>query len=144
MVSYCSETPVTEVEENESESVPFLTCPMTETVGLMAEKTSEFSSYSSYISSASTVREEPRPVTETVSVFVPMSSNIEVTSPVMPCMRDTRMMTDATPMMMPSMVRKARILLPERLLKASLKACENPMRQSPLGKASCAGPSKIM
>ena len=85
MVSYCSETPVTEVEENESESVPFLTCPMTETLGLMAEKTSEFSSYSSYISSASTVREEPRPVTETVSVFVPMSSNIEVTSPVMPC-----------------------------------------------------------
>ena len=87
---------------------------------------------------------EPRPVTLTVSILVPMSSNIEVTSPVMPCMSETRIITEPTPMMMPSMVRKARILLPARLLKANLNACVNPIRQSPLGNASRAGPSKMI
>ena len=45
------------------------------------------------------------------------------TMPVRPLPREMMTITAATPMMMPSMVRRARILLVRRLLMASLKDC---------------------
>ena len=81
------------------------------TVGEICLKVSLLSSTSWYISSSDTVREEPRPAMVTVRESVPMSAKLSSMYPCMPLPRPTMTMTAHTPMMMPSMVRKVRILL---------------------------------
>ncbi len=81
------------------------------TVGEICLKVSLLSSTSWYISSSDTVREEPRPAMVTVRESVPMSAKLSSMYPCMPLPMPTMTMTAHTPMMMPSMVRKVRILL---------------------------------
>ena len=53
----------------------------------------------------------------------PIFSNISMVCRFWPWTTDTMMTTEATPMMMPSMVRKDRVFFMEMDLKAILKAC---------------------
>ena len=58
---------------------------------------------------------------DTVRVLVPISAKLSSIYPAMPLPRPTMTMTAHTPMMMPSMVRKVRVLLPEIFLMAREK-----------------------
>ena len=62
-------------------------------------------------------------VTFTLIWFTPMLAKFSTIVPMYPFTRLTRMITAATPIIIPSMVRKERILLPHMLLRASLKDC---------------------
>ena len=55
--------------------------------------------------------------------LTPISAKLSTTVDMNPSTMLTRMITDATPMMMPSMVRKERILLPNMLRMAILNDC---------------------
>ena len=59
-------------------------------------------------------------VTFTLIRLTPMLAKLSTTLPIYPFTILTRIITAATPMMIPSMVRKERILLPQMLLRASL------------------------
>ena len=59
----------------------------------------------------------------TMSMLEPRLSICVVTELVAPCPTDINMITANTPMMMPSIVRKERILLEAMALKAIVTAC---------------------
>lgn len=69
----------------------------------------------------------------TVSLPVPRLSNWAVTSPVALCITVIRAMMAITPMMMPSTVRKERILLP-RMLANDMRRLSLSIVLRPLGK----------
>ena len=131
MSAKSSLTPYTCVRLNFS--APLRTLVFTLTYGVTPESTSGYCSTSSAISSGSAVRDEPgpRPMTITCTRFVPIFSNCSFIIVCMPFPRLVMMITAATPIIMPSMVRIARALLLIRDLTASLKFCSIPIRAYP-------------
>ena len=89
--------------------LPYLSLPLISAVGVICEYISECSDIYSYSSSVSSEREAVL-VTVILIWSTPISAKLPIMEFIYPVTMDTSMITEATPMIMPSIVKNERIL----------------------------------